>query len=69
MFASVEKQQDRNVVSCDGHMTKAANDSNGIVRDVLCLHVDLVLAEISMILPLTLVRRGLVLKRKEDWLL
>ena len=33
MFASVEEEPDHDVVSCDGHVTKAANDSNGVVRD------------------------------------
>ena len=51
MFASVEEQQDRDVISCEGHMTKSANDSNSVVPDVLCFHVDVVLAEISAILP------------------
>ena len=34
VLASVEEQWDRDVISCDKHVTKAANDSNGVVRDV-----------------------------------
>ena len=50
MFVSVEEQQDRDIIPCDRHVTKSANDSNGVVGDVLCFHVDVVLAEISTIL-------------------
>ena len=63
MFTSVEEQQDRDVVSCEGHVTKSANDSNSVVPDVLCFHVDVDLAEIWTILLQTLVRKkGLVLQ-------
>ena len=51
VFASIEEQWDRDVISCDGHVTTAANYSSGVVRDVLTFHVDVVLAEISTILP------------------
>ena len=52
MFASVEEQQDRDVISCEGHVTKAVNDSNSIVLDMLCFHVDVVLAEITNVCAL-----------------
>ena len=51
VFASVEEQRDHDVISCDKHVTKSANDSNGVVRVVFSFHVDVVLAEISTILP------------------
>ena len=51
MFASIEEQQDHDVISCEGYVTKSANDSNSVVPDVLCFHVDVVLAKISTILP------------------
>ena len=51
VFASVEEQWDHNVISCDGHVTKAANNSNGVVQAVFCFHVAVVLAQILTILP------------------
>ena len=39
VFASIEEQQDRDVPSCEGHVTKSANDSNSVVPHVLSFHV------------------------------
>ena len=49
-LASIEEQQDCDIIPCNGQVTKAANDSNGVVQNVLYFHVDVVLAEISTIL-------------------
>ena len=54
--ASLGEEPDCNDVSCDEHVTKVANQHNGIVRDVLFVDVDDVLAAITTILPQTLVR-------------
>ena len=54
--ASLEEEADHDVVSCDKHITKVANQHNGIVRDVLFVDVDDVLTAISTILPQMLVR-------------
>ena len=39
MFASVEVQQDRDAISCDRHVTKAAKDCVSVVPDVFCFHI------------------------------
>ena len=49
-FASLQKEQDFDINSCDKHMTKIANRNNGLVRDVLLFDFDVVLATISTML-------------------
>ena len=53
---SLGEEADQDDVSCDEHVTKVANQHNGVVRDVLFVVVDDVLAAVSMILPQMLVR-------------
>ena len=50
LFASLQVETDFDINSCDKHVTKVANWSNGIVWDVLLFDFDVVLATVSIIL-------------------
>ena len=56
-FASLQAELDRDVNSCDKHVTKVALRNNGVVRDVLLFDFDVVLATISTMLPQALARK------------